>query len=318
MIIPAYNAEQFIVEALNSVARQSTPPSQVVVIDDGSTDSTAELVVQWCSENSIRVDLIRQPNRGLPAARNAGIRASSGNWVALLDADDVFECDHLSELSKLIAAHPEAIAAFGDGTLFGNGIEGEKGFSRQKAIDAADSSTSEGEYILRNKLYSSLLSGNYIMPCCLAFNRAAADSIGLFDESLRYIEDKDFLLRLSRLGAFVFVDRITARSRVHGNNITHPRNTLRNLHYDLLVLDKALAHTTALGHFPEDERLTIEEIKKLEMSLAYSASCQGVATFAQAIAALARRDSIWLAMRPKNILRAAYSSLKTRIHNMRC
>jgi glycosyltransferase involved in cell wall biosynthesis len=85
VVIPAYNAGQFIGEALDSVSAQTARPSEVIVVDDGSTDRTAAVA------RSRGVTLLTQPNRGVAAARNLAIRATGQHWIAFLDADDVWE-----------------------------------------------------------------------------------------------------------------------------------------------------------------------------------------------------------------------------------
>ncbi|MDQ3806198.1 MAG: glycosyltransferase family 2 protein, partial [Acidobacteriota bacterium] len=84
VIIPAYNAERFIAQTIESVHAQTLPVAEVIVVDDGSSDRTAEVA------RALRARVISQPNRGLSAARNAGLKAATQPWVALLDADDLW------------------------------------------------------------------------------------------------------------------------------------------------------------------------------------------------------------------------------------
>jgi glycosyltransferase involved in cell wall biosynthesis len=86
VVIPAYNAEAYLREALDSVFAQTRPPDEVVVVDDGSTDRTSEVAASYGD----RVRLLRQPNRGEAAARNAGVLAARGALIAFLDADDTW------------------------------------------------------------------------------------------------------------------------------------------------------------------------------------------------------------------------------------
>ncbi|HOM77565.1 MAG TPA: glycosyltransferase family A protein, partial [Anaerohalosphaeraceae bacterium] len=84
VVIPAYNCQAYIRRAIDSVLGQSRPADEIIVVDDGSTDGTAEAVRTY----GAKVILIQQENAGVSAARNAGIRAASGDWIAFLDADD--------------------------------------------------------------------------------------------------------------------------------------------------------------------------------------------------------------------------------------
>lgn len=108
VIIPAFNAESTIAAAIDSVLRQTTLPLEIIVVDDGSTDGTADVVKQL-SESSldVAVRLIRQPNSRTAAARNRGIDQASGQWLAFLDADDYWETDKLTRQLQTLQSHPE-------------------------------------------------------------------------------------------------------------------------------------------------------------------------------------------------------------------
>ena len=306
VLIPAYNAANFILEALDSVSAQSRPPDQIIVVDDGSTDNTTELVRRWSADKCIAVDLIRQKNMGLPGARNRGIRQSGFELIALLDADDLYLPDHLAKMEHVIRSQPGVIAAFGDGVTFGpSGIDSAP-FSRCRAIAAASTTDGSGIYILGKDLYRSLLPGNYIMPCSFVFRREAAMKMGLFDESLRYIEDRDFMLRLSKEGSFAFLDRVTVRARVHGSNITHPKNTIRNTYFVLRVLEKALAQAEEYGLDQQEFLLTRAEFRRTANLLMYVSSVEGLKAYMQAVRWLSGKHSAISIINPKHALRALY------------
>lgn len=310
VLIPAYNAEDFILETLDSVALQSRPPEQIIVVDDGSTDKTADLVQLWSTEKGIAVDLIRQKNGGVPVARNRGIQASACDWIALLDADDLYLPDHLAEMERAIASQPGIVAAFGDGVIFGRSGADSEPFSRMKAMAAGEATNIPGIHLLGERLYQSLLPGNYIMPCSFIFKRAAAIEIGMFDESLRYIEDRDFMLRLSRKGKFAFVDRVIARARKHDDNITHTRNTTRNTYFALRILEKALDHARELGLNEKELLLTRVESHRTAQQLVYAASLDGLKAYAEAMRQLLRRPFTSSILNPRHLLRALYYTFR--------
>lgn len=96
VVIPVYNGEPFIRDCLASALSQTHPAHEIIVVNDGSTDTTGRLLREYAP----RIRVIDQPNRGRSAARNEGIRASSGDYVAFLDADDAFRSDHLAHLAQ--------------------------------------------------------------------------------------------------------------------------------------------------------------------------------------------------------------------------
>ncbi len=102
VVIPAYNSEEFIGEAIRSALAQTLPVSEIIVVDDGSTDQTAEVAAK------LGASVIRQEHGGISAARNAGIRAAKYDWIAFLDADDIWEPKKIEYQWAAIRRHPDA------------------------------------------------------------------------------------------------------------------------------------------------------------------------------------------------------------------
>jgi glycosyltransferase involved in cell wall biosynthesis len=105
IVIPAYNAGVFIERAIQSVLKQTCPADEIIVVDDGSADNTAEIVRRFGD----KVKIIQQPNAGVSAARNAGIRAAGGDWIAFLDADDEWLPDYLKIQTELLSRNPHLV-----------------------------------------------------------------------------------------------------------------------------------------------------------------------------------------------------------------
>ena len=107
VLIAVYNGEETLRRALDSVLHQTTPPRQTVVIDDGSTDSTAELVA---TEYAGRVTLLRQENGGVSRARNHGLQVATGEYIAMLDADDWWVPEKLEKQVAVLDTRPDVLA----------------------------------------------------------------------------------------------------------------------------------------------------------------------------------------------------------------
>lgn len=205
VIIPAYNAADFIVDALQSILTQTVQPIEVVVVNDGSRDGsrdgTGELARQWGAERQLDFKLIvvDQENKGLPASRNVGIGQSSGNWIALLDADDIWESTHLEELISALKSVPDAVASYGAGHLLVDGVLAETlydDFWDNPSKKIGKSVEGTNHYRLGQEVLPRLIKGNFIKPSSLMVSASAIAQSGLFDVSLRTSEDREFLIRL--------------------------------------------------------------------------------------------------------------------------
>lgn len=258
VVIPAYNAASFIVDALDSVNRQTFQPAELLVVDDGSSDRTIEVVEAWrvATQPDFDVQLLRQQNAGAPAARNMGIRRATSPWVALLDADDVWEPEHVATLMDAVARAPGAVASYGGGRLLVNGVVQEGLYdaywdspSRHFGVPLGAGST----YLrLDFRAFARLAKGNFIKPSSLMFAKDFAMSVGLFNEALRSAEDREFLVRLLRAGDFVYAPQAITQYRWHDDNLSHGRNARRNSENALRAL-KLIAENAEL-QLSSDER----------------------------------------------------------------
>lgn len=195
VVIPVYNLRTFLPEAIESALAQ-TVPVEIVVVDDGSTDSSGDVAAGY----GARVRLIRQENRGLSAARNAGIAHASGDLLQFLDADD-----------RIL---PEKAAAAID--VFDTDTSAGVVYSGCRFVDEANRvlpqhgwSRDEGAVLPR------LVLGNLVNPVAAIVRRSLVDAAGSFDETLTSLEDWDLWLRITRDGAlWRCVDRPLAEYRV--------------------------------------------------------------------------------------------------------
>jgi len=201
VVIPAYNAAGFIERTLDSVRAQDFTDYDIVVIDDGSKDRTAETVAQYLERHGLRGRCITQQNRGIAGARNAGMQQSGGTYVALLDHDDSWYPDKLSAVMREFAAHPETDLVYHREHIVRDG----------QVVRLSQSRGTNGD------MYRFLLlEGNRLSPSATVFRKDKALAIGGFREDRRFdtAEDYDFWLRLSRAGRFRFVDRVLGEYRL--------------------------------------------------------------------------------------------------------
>lgn len=247
VIIPAYDAAGFITEALDGVLAQSVAPHEIVVVDDGSADSTAAVVTQWAADHpAIALRLLRQANGGISSARNTAIGAAGGDWLALLDADDVWETSHLALLCDALAAAPDALAAYGAGRLLVDGMVQPRlydDFWDQPARKLGHPVAGTGFLRLDRAIIGRLLKGNFIKPSSILMRRDAAVRAGLFDPALRASEDRDFLIRLVLDGDIVYVPQPLTRYRWHDDNLTAGKHARRNMEASLQALSAIQRHS---------------------------------------------------------------------------
>jgi glycosyltransferase involved in cell wall biosynthesis len=208
VIVPAFNAAKTLPAALDSVAAQSFDDWQILLVDDGSTDNTAEVVAPYIERFGEKILYIQQENRGLPAARNTAVRASTTEFLALLDADDVWLPSRLAESVKVLQERPQAGLAYG--VIASIDMEGRIG-----ATFEPNRSNAEGRiapYIYMRKVD---------LPCpTMTFRRSCIDEVGLFDETMRATEDRDLWLRIAQRHEVAFIPRLLAYYRVSPSSMS--------------------------------------------------------------------------------------------------
>lgn len=210
VIIPVYNGEKFIYEAIQSVLQQSFTNWELIIIDDGSTDNTAGLVNGFCSSDQ-RIKLIQQSNKQQAAARNVGIKLSRGKWIAFLDADDVWLPAKLDRQYQCIEDNSALDVVFSDGyTKYQN-----------KKIQYYYHYEVARGYFQGKDLYRTMLFGNYIPNLSVVVKSSMIQQIGMQDEQLPGVEDHDYWLKLCRAGAnfFGMKERLFIY-RVHKDNFS--------------------------------------------------------------------------------------------------
>lgn len=205
VIIPTYKHRDFIWQTLESVWVQTFRELEIIVIDDGSPDDTAQMLRPLAQEGRIR--LIEQPNAGQAAARNKGIEAARGEFVALLDDDDLWPSDKLQWQVEALRARPEAVLAYGYtrafGTAFGEPVDW----------------ISPHENAPQGQVRDRFVRSNPIMSPGQALIRAdVLHALGGLDLRIWGADDWDLYIRLAARGEFVYEHRLALFYRYHESN----------------------------------------------------------------------------------------------------
>jgi glycosyltransferase involved in cell wall biosynthesis len=212
--IPTYNCAEYLPDTLDSVLRQSYPQVEIVVVDDGSTDNTPRILAGYGD----RLTVVSQPHQGLGAARNAGVRRATGDFVAFLDADDIWEPDKLELQMQLFLAHPSTDVTYTNFVPFGEPAEYQHGFEgfRGALHDLPRRRVSAEGYVFETPAFFAHFLRHSTNPCwtsTVVARRSALAQVGPFSEDHAEC-DAEMWLRLARHCRFGYVDRILVRRRV--------------------------------------------------------------------------------------------------------
>lgn len=222
VVIPSYNSAHFITDAIESVLAQTYRPLEIIVIDDGSTDSTTEVLVSYRD----RISYFRQQNCGPAAARNTALREARGELVAFLDADDRWLPNKLALQWEFLRDHPDTGLVHTDVTY----LYEETGEMLRKAV---------GRPRFAGNCYGELFFENRVVLSTVLVRRECLDKAGLFYDDLARAQDWDLWIRISRYDLFGYIDERLVVYRVHGSNIS--KNQLLMRQCELKVLERALA-----------------------------------------------------------------------------
>lgn len=232
VVIPCFNAERYIAAAIRSALAQDWSDIEIIVIDDGSTDRSVELVGDAFPE----VKLLRQTKQGAAAARNLGIRRSHGDWIAFLDADDFWLPGKLQAQWRLLDAQPTARMAYGAWQVwFSVEASPPTEYIDQVLSQAADPDQWAGP---SGWIYPRLLLDCEVWTSTVLMRRSLFEEIGFFDAALPIGEDYDLWLRASQATPILRATRPCALYRMHPASIT---TAPPEINYRELIIARALA-----------------------------------------------------------------------------
>ncbi len=300
--IPAYNAENYLRPTLDSVRAQTYRNWELILVDDGSRDSTACIAEDYAARDP-RIGLVRQPNGGLSAARNRAYREmpACAEAIIFLDSDDVWEPNALATLAAALEAAPMAVAAHGIADYIdGEGRPLNAGWFEDWCRDRRE--LVEGRLVCllpeAPTTYAALAYRQCIAtPGVVLIRRAALETVGPFDPGAKASDDWDMWLRLSALGDLAFVNKTILGYRRHAGNMSDNRALMRE--GELYIRRKLLAspqlnaeqrRLAALGYrLSEQEtcrfwlRHARESLTQREMAQAARRFCRAARHYAQSL-----------------------------------
>lgn len=204
VVIPAFNAGHYLAAALESVLIISDLTLQIIVVDDGSTDDTAEIGRKFALAHK-NVKLIQQKNQGVSAARNVGLAQVRAPYTCFLDSDDCLQEGGLEELHNLLEYAEDAVAACGSVVYF------DENFNRLSAPADPEAAAAVSSLTL-----PQILSQNFIdTPGAILFRTGALQKAGGFDLKLKMAEDWELYVRVARLGPILSSTRPMISYRLH-------------------------------------------------------------------------------------------------------
>lgn len=213
-VIPAYNAGRFIGDAVESIRRQGPAVSEIIIVDDGSTDNTDEVVAALGSD----IQYVRQENAGPSAARNLGIKLANSSWIAFLDADDVWSPNKIAEQMAVFQAYPDVGLVASDmaeidiagNVLVPSLLEAHDLLSFFQRLDG-----SPVPHALRK-----LIEKNFIPTGTVITKRKLLLELDGFKPDIRYGEDLELWVRIAAHAPIVCLPRVHMLRRQHGSNAT--------------------------------------------------------------------------------------------------
>ncbi len=226
VIIPTYNRPHYICEAIDSVLAQTFLDYEIIVVDDGSTDHTAEVLKKYGD----RIRYIYQENLGPPGAMNTGVRHAKGEYYVILGNDDALMPDMLERQVAVLDQNPD-VAFVCAGTYF------------MDANSEIYKTSVDGRY--REQSFKSLLFDNFVWHLTVVIRRKVSEEMGHFDESLLTNQDHDLWIRIATKYRFEYTNRPLAKFRRHPGNFSKGLDL--HLKDHLTILDKPVIRSRLRG-----------------------------------------------------------------------
>lgn len=271
VIIPTYNSSAYIRRTLDSVTSQHVLPSEIVIVDDGSSDNTVETIADYKSAKKnaqVPIRVFRQNNMGAGAARNRAVKEATGEWIAFLDSDDIWMPGKMEAVWSSVEAYPDySIIAHDEYAVDEKDMESRRLCSLHK------------EYDELKDLFVQLYEGNIFSTSCMVIKKEIIERAGGFDETLRSAQDYDLWIRCSLFGKLHYIPEPYEIYVTREGNIT--ANTYRRYNCEMRICRKyidELVKRVGLKKAKRIVRKRIFNIHKVEIYLSLRQKKLGVAT----------------------------------------
>jgi glycosyltransferase involved in cell wall biosynthesis len=237
VIVPAYNCARYVHEALHSALEQDYPNKEIIVVDDGSIDDTPQVLRSFGDQ----IVVTQQTNAGAASARNTGLQVARGDYIAFLDADDIWLPGKLKAQVEYLQIHPEIGMVY---SAWMEWLANDQGEFVPPEVPVANSSDLSIDPDASGWLYNKLLLDCIIHTTTVVFRRDVVQQVGLFDLNLRRGQDYDYWFRVSRLTSIHKLRAVLSLYRMHRDSITRKAHATN---YGYVVLQNALNRWGRVG-----------------------------------------------------------------------
>lgn len=218
-IVLSYNQSRFVVETLESVKAQTYKPTQLIIIDDCSTDDSVAVIERWLRETLIDCTFIRhKKNQGICKSLNDSLAVAAGKYISMVASDDIWLPHKIAQQVEIMESQPDQV-----GVLYSDAFQiDERGHELPNMFIAAHRNLPEKP---QGQVFNVLLEANFIPGMTTLIRRSCYDQVGLYDENLPW-EDWDMWLRLARRYSFLYSPTPSAKYRYHENSLSHSDNAV--------------------------------------------------------------------------------------------
>jgi glycosyltransferase involved in cell wall biosynthesis len=221
IILPVYNGEKYLSETIDSIIEQTFADWEIVAVNDGSTDNSHSILQQYKSNLGSKIKIIDQENSGVSVARNVAIDNSESEYLAFIDADDMWLPEKLEKQIKILDNNPDVALVYSD------------------LLDLIENKTTRRKQILKRKLqrgyiFEPLFYFNFIALSSVVLRKEMIEKYGNFDSDYKIIQDYDLFLRIAEKNVIDYVDESLLIYRIHENNISGNMEAIERENFKLI------------------------------------------------------------------------------------